>query len=78
MTSQVDPIDGGSANDYDYASQDALNAFDLAGMMETGSGDKPRRHAKPRYLPPAIKPRPKSKSPAKRGIQSRFKRMNQR
>lgn len=28
---QVDPVSGGSANDYDYASQDAVNAFDLDG-----------------------------------------------
>jgi len=28
---QVDPVPGGSANDYDYANQDPINAFDLNG-----------------------------------------------
>src|SRR5204863_9481017 len=28
---QVDPVPGGSANDYDYANQDPLNRLDLAG-----------------------------------------------
>lgn len=28
---QVDPIPGGSANDYDYANQDPINAYDLDG-----------------------------------------------
>jgi len=29
---QVDPVDGGSANPYDYANQDPVNQFDLAGL----------------------------------------------
>jgi len=29
---QVDPVAGGSANDYDYAGQDPINAFDLDGQ----------------------------------------------
>ena len=28
---QTDPVEGGSANDYDYANADAVNQFDLAG-----------------------------------------------
>lgn len=28
---QVDPIEGGSANDYDYANQDWVNQYDLDG-----------------------------------------------
>jgi hypothetical protein len=30
---QTDPVPGGSANDYDYAAQDPINAFDLDGRM---------------------------------------------
>jgi RHS repeat-associated protein len=30
---QTDPVSGGSANDYDYASQDPINAYDLDGRM---------------------------------------------
>lgn len=29
---QVDPVPGGSANNYDYAGQDPINAFDLNGQ----------------------------------------------
>jgi hypothetical protein len=39
---QTDPIPGGSANDYDYAGQDPINAFDLDGrMLVPISGDSP-------------------------------------
>lgn len=31
---QVDPIDGGSCNDYDYACQDPINSFDLDGLSQ--------------------------------------------
>ena len=31
----VDPVAGGSSNDYDYAGQDPVNAFDLDGRMAT-------------------------------------------
>ncbi|WP_409497385.1 PA14 domain-containing protein [Amycolatopsis sp. cmx-11-12] len=30
---QVDPVDGGSANDYDYVNADPINAMDLAGTF---------------------------------------------
>jgi hypothetical protein len=33
---QVDPVPGGSANDYDYANQDPINAFDLDGLFRWG------------------------------------------
>src|SRR5207248_7324421 len=33
----VDPVDGGSANDYDYANQDPVNGYDLDGRMCPGS-----------------------------------------
>src|SRR5581483_3558025 len=29
----VDPIDGGSLNNYDYAGQDPINGYDLSGLM---------------------------------------------
>jgi hypothetical protein len=32
----VDPIDGGSLNNYDYAGQDPINGYDLDGMMTRG------------------------------------------
>jgi RHS repeat-associated protein len=35
---EVDPVEGGSANDYDYAAQDPVNGFDLGGTM-TMKGD---------------------------------------
>jgi hypothetical protein len=37
---QVDPVDGGSANPYDYAYQDPLNAFDLDGQAACVWGRK--------------------------------------
>jgi RHS repeat-associated protein len=30
---QVDPVDGGSLNSYEYAGQDPINAFDLDGAV---------------------------------------------
>jgi RHS repeat-associated protein len=39
---QVDPVPGGSANDYDYANQDPLNQLDLAG---TRPRKRPRAHS---------------------------------
>src|SRR5581483_2012011 len=36
----VDPIDGGSLNNYDYAGQDPINGYDLDGLMKkSGDGD---------------------------------------
>ncbi|MCU1376591.1 MAG: hypothetical protein JWO68_3877, partial [Actinomycetia bacterium] len=32
---EVDPVAGGSANDYDYCAGDPVNCFDLAGTMKT-------------------------------------------
>ncbi|MBV6508723.1 MAG: hypothetical protein JJLCMIEE_01789 [Acidimicrobiales bacterium] len=36
---EVDPIEGGSANDYDYVSGDPLNMSDLGGLQSSGSAD---------------------------------------
>ena len=41
-----DPIFGGSANPYDYASQDPINAFDLEGTCSTKKGCKAVRREK--------------------------------
>jgi RHS repeat-associated protein len=39
---QVDPVPGGSANEYDYANQDPANTFDLDGrMIPNDSGNHP-------------------------------------
>jgi RHS repeat-associated protein len=38
---QVDPVAGGSANDYDYVSGDPANDFDLAGTCKTHHGGWP-------------------------------------
>lgn len=35
----VDPIDGGSLNGYDYATQDPINGYDLDGTKTGGPGD---------------------------------------
>jgi hypothetical protein len=32
---QVDPVEGGSANDYDYANGDPVNTFDLDGSKSS-------------------------------------------
>jgi RHS repeat-associated protein len=34
----VDPVDGGSANNYDYAGQDPINGYDLSGLNFDGPG----------------------------------------
>ena len=36
---EVDPVDGGSLNNYDYAGQDPLNKFDLDGLMMQNVAD---------------------------------------
>ncbi len=36
---QVDPVPGGSANAYDYVSQDPLNASDLSGTLQSAEQD---------------------------------------
>jgi hypothetical protein len=35
----VDPIDGGSLNNYDYAAQDPINSYDLNGTFPVLGGD---------------------------------------
>jgi RHS repeat-associated protein len=48
----VDPVDGGSANNYDYAGQDPINGYDLDGTMicscDSGGGAV---HRKPPFDP---------------------------
>lgn len=48
---QVDPVPGGSANDYDYVNQDPLNSFDLSGTMPAPP-DPPSRPARKASPPP--------------------------
>ena len=38
----VDPIDGGSLNNYDYAGQDAINWYDLDGSRASDCGGDPQ------------------------------------
>jgi RHS repeat-associated protein len=40
---QVDPVVGGSANDYDYAKQDPINQFDLDGNVTDGDNGRRRQ-----------------------------------
>jgi RHS repeat-associated protein len=42
---QVDPVDGGSANPYDYANQDPFNQFDLDGLCSAKESHKWTLHA---------------------------------
>jgi RHS repeat-associated protein len=48
---QVDPVAGGSANQYDYASQDPINRIDPAGTIDWGDLD-PRKIRFPRVCVP--------------------------
>jgi hypothetical protein len=40
LNHQVDPVPGGSANDYDYSAQDPVNVFDMPGFMGTAEGQE--------------------------------------
>lgn len=38
---RVDPVEGGSANDYDYSNQDCVNNYDLDGLSATIGPETP-------------------------------------